>query len=257
MTPKDLFWRGLSGANSGGRFAPVRFCSLPKSFWGICLVSGRVPALAPPGAVPVVGGYLYPSVLRFSGATPQKCRAAHGPRHPAVSNPSETLSAPSPEAPSLKGPESPIFEAFKGHSWGLRSISLKAIRSVLKKVNSFRKVPDTFNFLRHVMRAFLSVRPKCSHRCVSLKETPLKPVQILKHITKNSAEQTVMRTKWFNLWIVLVFPRKNTRIHKNGRIHELFVVAISLVCRGNCKNRTLIKFIVLQNWPKNAIFFFL
>ena len=29
-----------------------------------------------------------------------------------------------------------------------------------------------FNFLRHVMRAILSVRPKCSHRCVSLKEIP-------------------------------------------------------------------------------------
>ena len=61
----------------------------------------------------------------------------------------------------------------------------------------FRKAPDTFNFLRHVMRAILSVRPKCSHRCVSLKETPLKPVQILKHTTKSSAEQTSMRTKWF------------------------------------------------------------
>ena len=35
-----------------------------------------------------------------------------------------------------------------------------------------RDVPDTFKFLRHIMRAILSVRPKCSHRCVSLKETP-------------------------------------------------------------------------------------
>ena len=54
-----------------------------------------------------------------------------------------------------------------------------------------------FKFLRHVMRAIWSLRPKCSHRCVSLKETPLKPVKILKHRTKNSTEQTVMRTKWF------------------------------------------------------------
>ena len=53
------------------------------------------------------------------------------------------------------------------------------------------------NFLRHVMRAIWSVRPKCSHRCVSLKKTPLKPVQSLEHTTKTSAEQTVMRTKWF------------------------------------------------------------
>ena len=40
-----------------------------------------------------------------------------------------------------------------------------------------REAPDMFNFLRYVMRAILSVRPKCSHRCVSLKETLLKPVQ--------------------------------------------------------------------------------
>ena len=60
-----------------------------------------------------------------------------------------------------------------------------------------RDAPDTFNFLRHVMRAIWSVRPKCSHRCVTLKETPLKPVQIHKHTTFYSAEQTAMRTKWF------------------------------------------------------------
>ena len=64
-------------------------------------------------------------------------------------------------------------------------------------ITCFREALDTFNFLRHVMRAILSVRPKCSHRWVSLKETPSKPVQILKHTTKNSAEQTSMRTKWF------------------------------------------------------------
>ena len=29
MTPKDPFWRGLSGTNSGGPFAPGRFCLLP------------------------------------------------------------------------------------------------------------------------------------------------------------------------------------------------------------------------------------
>ena len=74
---------------------------------------------------------------------------------------------------------------------------LKFTRKFLYRTPYVRKVPDTFNFLRHVMRAIWSVRPKCSHRCVSLKETPLKPVQSLKHTTKNSAEQTVMRTKWF------------------------------------------------------------
>ena len=45
----------------------------------------------------------------------------------------------------------------------------------------------------------LSVQPKCSHRCVSWKEPPLKPVQILKHTTRKSTEQMSMRTKWFEL----------------------------------------------------------
>ena len=45
------------------------------------------PLFAPPGAVPVVGGYLYPSVLRSPGVTPQECRAAHGRLHPAVTSP--------------------------------------------------------------------------------------------------------------------------------------------------------------------------
>ena len=60
---------------------------LGQDFWGLCLVSGMCPLFAPPGAVPVVGGYLYPSVLRSPGVTPQECRAAHGPLHPAVTNP--------------------------------------------------------------------------------------------------------------------------------------------------------------------------
>ena len=50
---------------------------------------------------------------------------------------------------------------------------------------------DTFN----VMRAFLGVRPKCSHRCASLKESPLNPVPILKHATRIATEQTYMRTE--------------------------------------------------------------
>ena len=75
----------------------------------------------------------------------------------------------------------------------LRFVPLSA---ALIWIATMRKAPDTFKFLRHVMRAIRSVRPKCSHRCVSLKETPLKPVQTLNHTTKNSAEQTAMRTKW-------------------------------------------------------------
>ena len=50
------------------------------------------------------------------------------------------------------------------------------------------------------MRAILSVWLKCSHRCVSLKEPPLKPVLILKQTIKRSTEQTSMRTNGLNIW---------------------------------------------------------
>ena len=53
-----------------------------------------------------------------------------------------------------------------------------------------RKALDTCNLLRHVMRATLLVRPKRSERSASLKQSPIKPVQILKkHTTKISTEQ--------------------------------------------------------------------
>ena len=93
--------------------------------------------------------------------------------------------------PHLHGRQSGV-----GTSQGATAPEHVAVQLDLKNA-LFRKAPDTFNFLRHVMRAIWSVRPKCSHRCVSLKEPPLKHVQSLKHTTKNSAEQTVMRTKWF------------------------------------------------------------
>ena len=64
-----------------------------------------------------------------------------------------------------------------------------------------RKASDTFNFLRHIMRATLSVQPKCSHRCVSLKKFPIKgkPERILKRTTQNSTKQTCMRMNDLNI----------------------------------------------------------
>ena len=51
------------------------------------------------------------------------------------------------------------------------------------------------------MRAIWSVRPKCSHRCVSRKETPLKPVQILTYtfdpITNTIAAKIPMQADIF------------------------------------------------------------
>ena len=69
---------------------------------------------------------------------------------------------------------------FQAHNIGA---AISGTRIVDKTFYS-EKALDTFKFLRHVMRAILSVGPKCSDRCVPLKETRLKPVQILKHTTK-------------------------------------------------------------------------
>ena len=75
----------------------------------------------------------------------------------------------------------------------------------------FRRAPDPFNFLRHVMRAIWSVRPKCSHRCVSLKETPLKPVQSLRHTqpktqrSKPLWERNGLNISRFNLSVFFLF----------------------------------------------------
>ena len=79
---------------------------------------------------------------------------------------------------------------------GLSQGSFQRTTSIPFDLGLYREAPDTFNFLRQVMRAIF-FRPKCSHRCVSLKETTSKLVRILKHTTKNSAEQTAMRMKWF------------------------------------------------------------
>ena len=45
------------------------------------------------------------------------------------------------------------------------------------------------------MREILSVRQKRSHRCVSLKESPLKAVLILKHATRSSTEQNLFESE--------------------------------------------------------------
>ena len=62
-------------------------------------------------------------------------------------------------------------------------------RSGHRSENRVLRIPDLFTFLRHAMQATLSVRPKCSHRCVSLKQFPLKPVPILKHATTEQSSQ--------------------------------------------------------------------
>ena len=72
---------------------------------------------------------------------------------------------------------------------------------------SIRKALDTFKFLRHVMRAILSVRPKRSHRCVSLKETPLKPVQILNTQPKTQPSKPLWERNGLNISRFKLFRR--------------------------------------------------
>ena len=50
------------------------------SFWGSSFLSGMLLVLAPPGAVPVVGGFSDPSVPRSPGVSPQKAQG--GPLAP-------------------------------------------------------------------------------------------------------------------------------------------------------------------------------
>ena len=88
------------------------------------------------------------------------------------------------------------------------------------------------------MRAIWSVRPKCSHRCVSLKETSLNPVQIFKCTTKNSAEKTAMRTKSFKhiailtvqVHLLLSGKEKHVNINKFAGLSRDWVGAKSCLC---------------------------
>ena len=91
------------------------------------------------------------------------------------------------------------------------------------------------------MRAILSVRPKCSHRCVSLKESPLKPVLIPKRASRVSTEQTSMRKKWFEyianstLLKHLSYPGRKLGFRKRGRRSDVtsiffFCFLSSVVC---------------------------
>ena len=118
---------------------------------------------------------------------------------------------------------------------------------------SFRDAPDTFNFLRHVMRAIWSVRPKCSHRYVSLKETPLKPVQILKHTTFYSAEQTAMRTKWFK-HIAILTVQEHLLLLPGCNYNYMKMVERNHICVWFCSLSTKASITITQLTPWRMIF---
>ena len=63
------------------------------SFWGSCFLSGMLLVLAPPGAVPVVGGFSDPSVTRSPGVSPQKMQGGPWAPPPCCDNSPETLFA--------------------------------------------------------------------------------------------------------------------------------------------------------------------
>ena len=97
----------------------------------------------------------------------------------------------------LNAPRRTVFLQKFRTRWPPKKPRVRGVSTEPPHLTKVREEPDTFNFWRHVMRAILPVRPKCSHRCVSLKESPLKLVQVLQHAARVSTEQTSMRTKWF------------------------------------------------------------
>ena len=90
---------------------------------------------------------------------------------------------------------------------------------------------DTLEYLSHSL-SILSARPKFSHRCVSLNQSPWKPVLILTHATRISTEQTSIRTKRFK--------------------HNMFNISLGCTPRGSC-NRTLLRR-VLQRFSNRKCF---
>ena len=57
-----------------------------------------------------------------------------------------------------------FFGGGKNPGWGMFSVCPLVLQNLCYASCFFlRKALDTFNFLRHVMRAIWSVRPKCSH----------------------------------------------------------------------------------------------
>ena len=125
-----------------------------KTFGVFVLRRVVCPLFAPPGAVPVVGGYLYPSVLRCPGVTPQECRAAHGPLHPAVT------SDPRPCCFSLGWMLGILFGSFRllwvGMVFGCRPsrpdpCMPRSLVSISLRVRLFRRCRFLFFFLSQVL----------------------------------------------------------------------------------------------------------
>ena len=99
---------------------------------------------------------------------------------------------------SWKGGQTPLKPPFVTPPFAAAQVGVGLIGAPkMTSLDGKTSVSLSFNCLRHVMKAILSARPECPHRCVSLKRIPTKPVQILKHTAKNSTGQTSMREKWF------------------------------------------------------------
>ena len=109
----------------------------------------------------------------------------------------------------------------------IRSMPIDTVYSRVpqrRDLEMLRAKAEAASCWRYVMRAILSVRPKCSHRYFSLKETPLKPVLILKHATRIS---TSMRTKWFkHTAMQIVQEHRLTRNYSNIHFWTCFSFTI-------------------------------
>ena len=104
---------------------------------------------------------------------------------------------------------------------------------IISRAHSFslaclRKAPDTFNFFRHGMRAIWSVRPKCSHSCVSLTETSLKLVQI----NPQAHNQKLSRANRYENKMVLIYLDLNCSGASPNVVTEI------LLSRSSCRSGT-------------------
>ena len=139
------------------------------------------------------------------------------------------------------------------------------------KPSRLGNAPDTFNFLREVMRAMLSVTPKCSHRCVSLKESPFKtcvnPEAHDQDVTRanlyeNEMGLNISRFKLFRC--IFIFPQNlcgnpcsmplgpdKSSFPKFGDNHSFPCCAFRLEWAAACRD-TLRQFVCTQQTLKTA-----
>ena len=115
----------------------------------------------------------------------------------------------------------------------------------------FRQELDAFRLWRNVLRVAASVRPKCCHRCASLKKSPMKVVLIPTQATKISAEQTSTRMKSLN---IARFKKLRSSSEMHGEIQSnCLIVVLGCTPRGSFNNHATLRR-VLRRFSNSKFF---